>query len=126
MAGSSPTVRARSDTGEVQGFADGRSGLHKGFCVTVAPAYCNVLSLTKLGSVLTEANEVAELDKLREQLMDLVQRVFRLEQILEGGASASFTDESVHYTARCFICDSRSLSPIDLVMSVRMPCCKKQ
>ena len=29
--------------------------------------------------------------------MELTQRVFRLEQILEGGAAASFSDEPVHY-----------------------------
>ncbi len=46
---------------------------------------------------MTEPNEVGELDKLREQVSELTQRVFRLEQILEGGASAEYSQQSVPY-----------------------------
>ncbi len=46
---------------------------------------------------MTEPDETTELDHLRQQVSELTQRVFRLEQILEGGASASYSQEAVHY-----------------------------
>jgi uncharacterized membrane protein len=52
---------------------------------------------SQLVPLLTEPNEAGELDRLREQVTELTQRVFRLEQILEGGASAEYSQETVSY-----------------------------
>lgn len=46
---------------------------------------------------VTEPREADEVQQLREQVVELTQRVFRLEQILEGGASAEFSQDDVHY-----------------------------
>jgi uncharacterized membrane protein len=51
---------------------------------------------------LPEPDEPSELEQLRETVAQLTQRVFRLEQLLEGGASSEFGSESVHYPTMQF------------------------